>query len=144
MLLSVIGYGGFPSPIKTLKACGSSLFRRVFLDRRHATSQSNGTDAEEPAGSVSQNIRTRPVPYLSFDATVGKNSSFQNLSQEQKEEIGGLELRALNLLAIIVPSYWFGLQILALVILAPYMARQEFRAALTTSDGQAAPVNSTW
>ena len=84
------------------------------------------------------------VPYLSFDAIVGKNSSFQDLSDDEREEIGGLELRALNMLSWIVPAYWVITHLLGFVILAPYMARAQFRDALRSEDGQAAPVNSTW
>ena len=84
------------------------------------------------------------VPYLSFDAIVGKNSSFQDLSEDEREEIGGLELRALNMLSWIVPAYWVITHLLGFVILAPYMARAQFRDAVRSEDGQAAPVNSTW
>ncbi len=37
-----------------------------------------------PAGAKS-------VPYISFDAVVGRNSTFQWLSNEQLEELGGVE-----------------------------------------------------
>lgn len=87
---------------------------------------------------------TKTVPYLSFKTTVSKNSRFEDLTEEQREELGGIELRALDLLAIAVPAYWFGIQLLGFVILAPYMSRAQFRGALTTEDGQAGPVNSTW
>jgi hypothetical protein len=44
-----------------------------------------------------------PVPYISFSATVGRNSNFEDLSSEQLEELGGVEYRALGLLAWLVP-----------------------------------------
>lgn len=87
---------------------------------------------------------TKVVPYLTFDAVVGKNSAFNDLSDEELEELGGVELRALNLLSWAVPAYWFGVQLLGFTIIAPYMARAQFRDGLTTEDGQAAAVNSTW
>ena len=43
-----------------------------------------------------------PVPYVSFDAVVGHNSSFESLTEEQLEELGGVEFRALNALLWIV------------------------------------------
>jgi len=46
--------------------------------------------------------RARPVPYVSFDAVVGHNSSFVSLTEEQLEELGGVEFRALNALLWIV------------------------------------------
>lgn len=87
---------------------------------------------------------TKVVSYLTFDAVVGKNSAFSDLSDVEKEELGGVELRALNMLTWIVLGYWFGVQLLGFVVLAPYMARAEFRGALTTESGQASAVNSTW
>ena len=46
--------------------------------------------------------RARAVPYISFDAVVGHNSSFISLTEEQLEELGGVEFRALNALLWIV------------------------------------------
>ena len=46
---------------------------------------------------------TTVVPYLTFPTVVGKNSAFQNLTQEQLEELGGIEFRALNMLMWAVP-----------------------------------------
>lgn len=45
----------------------------------------------------------RVVPYLSFPTIVGKNSSFHDLTEDQLEEIGGIEFRALNMLMWAVP-----------------------------------------
>lgn len=46
---------------------------------------------------------TTVVPYLTFPTIVGKNSAFRNLAQEQLEELGGVEFRALNMLMWAVP-----------------------------------------
>jgi hypothetical protein len=40
--------------------------------------------------------------YLSSQATIGRNSQFQNLTKEDRELLGGLEYRALKLLLKIV------------------------------------------
>ena len=45
----------------------------------------------------------RPVPYLSFNARVRKNSVFYGLSDSDCEELGGVEYRALTALLWIVP-----------------------------------------
>lgn len=42
------------------------------------------------------------MPYLSYTPTVGRNSAFVDLTDEQKDELGGLEYRALKLLAKIL------------------------------------------
>ena len=46
---------------------------------------------------------TTVVPYVTFPTIVGKNSAFQNLTQEQLEELGGVEFRALDMLMWAVP-----------------------------------------
>ena len=43
-----------------------------------------------------------PVPYISFEAVVGRNSAFQQLTTDQLEELGGVEYRALTALLWIV------------------------------------------
>ena len=43
------------------------------------------------------------VPYFSFTAIVGKNSVFHGLTEDQLEELGGIEFRALNMLMWAVP-----------------------------------------
>ena len=45
----------------------------------------------------------KPVPYISFDAVVGRNSQFKDLSSDQLEELGGVEYRALKVLTWVVP-----------------------------------------
>jgi hypothetical protein len=51
--------------------------------------------AEVPLGA-------RPVSYLSFYARVGHNSRFIGLSDDDREELGGVEYRALSVLLWIV------------------------------------------
>ena len=43
-----------------------------------------------------------PMPYLSWTPTVGRNSAFVDLTEEQREELGGIEYRALKTLAAIL------------------------------------------
>ena len=39
-----------------------------------------------------------PMPYLSYTPTIGRNSQFVDLDEEQREELGGIEYRSLKLL----------------------------------------------
>lgn len=152
--IRLLGYGGFPSfPTlmrKLLLGCFStssgipltrSISRKLEVPRTQ-TLQSSQNIAGRHLGTQDPSVKT--VSYFKFDTTVGKNSAFKNLSEEQKEELGGVELRALNLLGWIVPSYWLGTQLLGFLILAPYLSRAQFREALTSEGGQVAAVNSTW
>ena len=43
-----------------------------------------------------------PAPYLSWQPTIGRNSAFIDLTQEQREELGGIEYRSLKMLAIVL------------------------------------------
>lgn len=42
------------------------------------------------------------MPYLSYQPTVGRNSAFVDLTEEQREELGGIEYRSLKTLALVL------------------------------------------
>ncbi|KAF9222488.1 TrkH-domain-containing protein [Gyrodon lividus] len=128
------GFGGFPMPHEML----SMLFRRLFpraANRLHrtvtipATTALTGGDLGwttsvhvHGAGSVTVPEGSKPVPYISFDAVVGRNSAFHMLTNEQLEELGGVEYRALNALLWLVALYHFGIQLISFIVTAPYMS----------------------
>jgi hypothetical protein len=62
--------------------------------------------------------------YLSFDhnTRAGRNSKFAGLSDEQRIEIGQLELKAMTLLAVVMAAYILTSQVLMVVIWAPYFS----------------------
>lgn len=68
------------------------LHRTMTIPRTRTIVSQNGT-------FMSQG---RPVSYLSFEAVVGRNSTFKSLTREQLEELGGVEYRALTALLWIV------------------------------------------
>ena len=90
--------------------------------------------------------RARAVPYVSFDAVVGHNSSFEDLTKEQLEELGGVEFRALNALLWIVGTvgliagfsasglihlstqYHICVQLAGFTIIAPYMSLNKWKS----------------
>ena len=41
-------------------------------------------------------------PYLSWQPTIGRNSAFMDLTEEQREELGGIEYRTLKTLALLL------------------------------------------
>lgn len=105
------------------------------------TRQRRGSDAETPSASASVRNRTRsktlgsflsrereeedPMPYLSWTPTVGRNSAFVDLTEEQREELGGIEYRALKLLAIILVCYYVGFHLLGMICLLPWIVRDQ-------------------
>jgi hypothetical protein len=114
------GFGGFPMPHELL----GMLFRRLFprLDNRlkrtltiPVTTTLTGaglgrtmsgatceTGRPTRGGSISAPEGSKPVTYISFDAVVGPNSAFRLSTNEQLEELGGVEYRALNALLWLV------------------------------------------
>ncbi|EDK45276.1 hypothetical protein LELG_03455, partial [Lodderomyces elongisporus NRRL YB-4239] len=55
--------------------------------------------------------RTMSGNYLSWTPTVGRNSTFIKLTEEQKDELGGIEYRAVKLLIKIIVIYYLGFHI---------------------------------
>lgn len=51
-------------------------------------------------GNSATDTRIKPVSYISFDAVVGRNSKFHNLTTAQEEELGGVEYRVSSLMLI--------------------------------------------
>lgn len=95
------GFGGFPMPLEILSAIFHWLFprlerqltRTVTIPRTQTIASQAGPGA--PPGA-------RLVPYISFEAVVGRNSRFHQLTKEQLDELGGVEYRSLTALLWIV------------------------------------------
>ena len=105
--------------------------------------------------------RARAVPYISFDAVVGHNSSFEELTEEQLEELGGVEFRALNALLWIVgivgssacfcttglthfsTQYHIFVQLACFTIIAPYMSLDKWKSNFRRPQ-QKRPIIPAW
>ncbi|KAH8926165.1 TrkH-domain-containing protein [Atractiella rhizophila] len=137
-------FGGFPNPV--IAAVGfvhrhvipKTVERKLTMPKTttllSAANGEIGTHVQLPNGE------TKEVNYISFDALVGRNSKFYDLTDEQEEELGGVEYRALSVLLKIVACYWIGCQLLSVVIVAPY-----FSAASQYADVfKANRVNAVW
>jgi hypothetical protein len=86
------GFGGFPGPFQ--------LFQRGFAWAFPRTKQ-------RITRTLTMNLDRRAVhgkdvPYIDFDAVVGRNSTFVNLTEEQLEVLGGAEYIALKFLLKVV------------------------------------------
>ncbi|RHZ53436.1 potassium ion transporter [Aspergillus thermomutatus] len=71
--------------------------------------------------SLTQEQERPTLPYLSWNATVARNSNFVDLTEEQRDELGGIEYRALKTLAIVLTSYYLFFHILGIVCLVPWI-----------------------
>ena len=77
----------------------------------------------------------REAPYITFDAIVGRNSHFKSLTSAQEEELGGVEYRALSTLWKIVAGYWLGFQLIAVLLIAPYLSQRRFAPIFDVQGG---------
>jgi Trk-type K+ transport system membrane component len=76
-----------------------------------------------------------PLPYLSYAATIGRNSTFVDLTEEQREELGGIEYRSLKTLAWVLMAYYFGSFLFGIVLLLPWIVRDQRYSQLVKEDG---------
>ncbi|RAQ54524.1 hypothetical protein AFGD_003891 [Aspergillus flavus] len=76
-----------------------------------------------PAPSLSHMPLSKDLalPNLSSNATVGRNSQFHNLTERDRELLGGIEYRSLKLLLKIVTAYFFGLHQIGAICLVAWI-----------------------
>lgn len=80
------------------------------------------------------------MPYLSWTPTLGRNSNFVDLTEEQREELGGIEYRALKLLAVILTVFYLGWHIVGVISLAPWISHSPQYRAVVEKVG----IHPTW
>ncbi|KAJ3785131.1 cation transport protein-domain-containing protein [Lentinula aff. detonsa] len=136
------GFGGFPMPHEILQ----KLFDKFFPNLRHKLTRTITIPiATTIASQRGDNIPpgAKMVPYISFEAVVGRNSAFPLLSDEQLKELGGVEYRALNALLWIVAAYHIGVQLISFVVIASYMTMSRWNNDFLPP-ALHRPVSSTW
>ncbi|KAK7549418.1 potassium transport protein-like protein 1 [Phyllosticta paracitricarpa] len=106
------GWGAFPWPWETQVA------ERLF---------------HYPFRKLKREWKTQDRSYISFDPDVDERGRFRNLTEHEREELGGVEYRALVALLwllVIYQVFWYALGILFLV---PYAYRRSVQEILKTS-----------
>lgn len=100
-----------------------------------------------------------PMPYLSWQPTIGRNSAFVDLTEEQREELGGIEYRSLKTLAIVLvckssiaglltgfdalsrtTAYYVLFHLLGVVVFLPWILETDRWGSIVSGYG----VNRTW
>ncbi|KZV69989.1 hypothetical protein PENSPDRAFT_651888 [Peniophora sp. CONT] len=115
------GFGGFPLPHEILGRVVHHLFPKVKAKLERTLTMPRTMTVTSQSGQQNVDDGATVVPYISFDAIIGRNSRFHELTNEQLEELGGVEYRALNALLWLLPLYFFGVQLIAFAVIAPYM-----------------------
>jgi len=90
--------------------------------------------------ALSRDKQTGEAPYLSWEPTMGRNSQFVGLTEEQRDELGGIEYRSLKTLALILLCYFWGFSLLSLTFLLPYILHNDKYGTIV----EAAGVSRTW
>ncbi|KAJ5485689.1 Low-affinity potassium transport protein [Penicillium diatomitis] len=84
--------------------------------------------------------RERPTqPYLSWNATVARNSNFVDLTEEQRDELGGIEYRALKTLAVVLITYYVGYHLLGIICIMPWILTENYWGQIVAADGLGRP-----
>ncbi|KAI9781217.1 MAG: low affinity potassium transporter, partial [Candelina submexicana] len=102
--------------------------------------RSRGRSFTNPSMRSSRTQEKDPMPYLSWQPTIGRNSAFIDLTEEQREELGGIEYRALKTLALILVGYFVCFHLFGIVSLLPWIERSGTYGAIVVNDG----VNKAW
>ncbi|KAJ7030061.1 cation transport protein-domain-containing protein [Mycena alexandri] len=120
------GFGGFPMPHEIAR----TLFARFFPKLQRKLTRTMTLPRTTTLGSHRGEgvVGAKPAPYISFDAIVGRNSAFHQLTREQQDELGGVEYRALKALLWIVAGYHIGVQLIAFTVIAPYISTSRWRS----------------
>ena len=93
-----------------------------------------------PFASVHRNPHDEPHDYLSFHPALDSKGRFHSLDERQREELGGVEYRALELLSWLLPAYILLCTALGIVILVPYSYYHSIHGTIDTSQpGNLAP-----
>jgi potassium uptake Trk family protein len=92
---------------------------RATIKRRPQTSASAATgDFQSDTSTV---LSTRNLPFAS-SGILSRNSQFHHLTEEEREELGGYEYRAVILLSWLVPAYYILFQLFGCIGLGAYVA----------------------
>ncbi|KAI1134150.1 potassium transport protein TRK1/TRK2 [Hypoxylon sp. FL0543] len=87
-----------------------------------AASASRINPLQKIKSALTQSKDEDPMPYLSWQPTLGRNSAFLGLTEEQREELGGIEYRSLKTLALVLTIYFWGYTIFGIITLVPWIA----------------------
>lgn len=105
----------------------------------------NNLTLQRTVGTITSGQEVKPVSYISFDATVGRNSRFYGLSSNQASELLGIEYRVLSTIYLfrklilyinhqalcaltwIVSIYAIAFDLFFFTILAAYTNRTKFQ-----------------
>jgi hypothetical protein len=115
----------------------NTLSLQPTISRQPAASQRNINVIKEETASEKMDTS---LSYFSFFPLTSRNSQFHGLTEEQLEELGGVEYMALRALSWLIPSYYLGVQLLAFLVTAPWIGKTgSFSTAMAGNKQPVAP-----
>ncbi|KAF8968787.1 cation transport protein-domain-containing protein [Flammula alnicola] len=108
------GFGGFPGPAQLLKKIIKKIVPRAYNKMERTMTL-----------TTMKTLDSSSVPWLNFSGlVVGRNSNFHtdSLTDDQLEDIGGAEYRALRLLSYLVPTYFVLCQLITILFFLPWLS----------------------
>ncbi|KAF8509485.1 cation transport protein-domain-containing protein [Gautieria morchelliformis] len=121
------GHGGFPGITAFVKGLVQRMLPETFhlLDRKLKIPHRRTLFGKHSQVPRVLRAKWQNASWLKFDGlVVGRNSLFHTdrLTDEQLEEIGGVEYRALRLLSYLVAFYFVGTQVISFILFAPWLS----------------------
>ena len=106
---------------------------RIMSPLRHRHTRSHGVNIGDRKSTFARTFNTLttmatkekniddPMPYLSWQPTLGRNSAFVNLTEEHREELFGIEYRALKTFVKLLFFYFVGFHFLVIMVFLPWI-----------------------
>ncbi|KAF4635529.1 hypothetical protein G7Y89_g2564 [Cudoniella acicularis] len=120
-VLSFVGVGAHPN--------STTSYRPSPYLNHHLRGRTNysKTSSQSNGNSTTNNAKVEDLDSLQYPRyltrhTTGRNAQFYGLSRAEREHLGGVEYRAITLLAWVVPAYFVLWQFLGCIGLAAYFA----------------------
>ncbi|KDN49926.1 TrkH-domain-containing protein [Tilletiaria anomala UBC 951] len=139
------GFGGWPTPVDFGRYILNTIFHRSQVMPRTSTlASTHSLGGRGLSDSMTEGVRT--APYFSFDVLVSRNSQFHQLTEEQRDELGGVEYQAIDLLSKIIPAYILFVNFFFIILNVPYANSKAFQdkyGSVFEVQGTHAP-NWTW
>ncbi|KAI0762545.1 TrkH-domain-containing protein [Fomes fomentarius] len=128
------GLGGFPGPFQLSRKIARKYFPNTY---RKLTMMA-------PVEIPKTRKQIKWLPGTLKDLVIGRNGEFntEELTDEQLEELGGIEYKALTLLSYLVISYFVGTQLISFIVFAPWFSTTHTYDEVFAA--QPRLVNKTW
>jgi hypothetical protein len=119
-VLSFVGVGAHPNSTAYQLPRSGGMLNRMGKKAK---------DSEQAVEDAAEGLSSEMYPHYLTRHTTGRNAQFFGLTRAEREHLGGVEYRAITLLAWVVPIYFVLWQLLGCLGLAAYMAHNKAATA---------------